>query len=305
MIGNPVLHKELMMRLRLRQMPLPTKIGIATAVFGGLTLFYGVIGKMLLDSTSESAGHDAWGWSVMLQFVLVCLVAPVITANCITQEREQQTWEMLVFTRLTPGEILFGKLIARLSIVFIGLALLFPITAFAWIHYAVMDTHIAGSAKLSEFLMCYAVIVVSAVFYATVGLFMSWQVKKTLYAIMLSYTLVIGFLFIGTGLVYIALQTRFTDSTFLVKCPLMWVNPGYLIGFAFVPDTNSNSNLFVLYGLLCYVAGTAALLWRMTLGFYQSADNDEDPANAKTYALSLIAANAVTMMFGWIVFWQT
>jgi len=278
LIGNPVLHKELFMRLRLRRFPLPAKIGLGLLILGSLTLFYGIIAKLLLDNPSEWVGRAAWGWCIGIQYTLVCLIAPVVTANCITQEKEQQTWEMLIFTRLKPSEIILGKLFSRLAIVAIILALFLPITAFCWIHSAIMDTSTAGSAKLAEFVMSYCVIVISAIFFSTFGLFMSWQLKKTIFAIMLSYTFVVGFLTIGTTLIYLALQSRFSDSTFMIKCPLMWVNPVYLLFYAAAPDNSANSSLFVVYGLLCYAVGTLVLLWRMILGFYHFSYNDDDDA---------------------------
>ena len=276
MIGNPILHKELVMRLRLRQVPLAAKIGIGIIVLAALALFYGVVGKILVDNPNEDVGHQAWWWCIAIQYTLVCLIAPVITANSITQEKEQQTWEMLVFTRLKPGEIILGKLLSRLAILFIVLALFLPLTTICWVHSAVLDTHTAGLAKVGEFLLTYAVIVISTVFFATFGLFMSWQMRKTLFAIMLSYTFVIGFLLIGTFLGYLMLQTRFSDSNFAVKCPLLWVNPVYLLVLAGAPDNSSNSTLFVAYGLICYVVGTLVMLWRMILGFYHFTYDDDD-----------------------------
>jgi len=303
-ISNPVLHKELFMRLRLRQVPLSAKIGIAVLVLGCLTLFYGIVIKYLLENANEGAGKSMWIWCVSIQYTLVCLIAPVITANCITQEKEQQTWEMLVFTRLKPGEIILGKLFSRLAVIFLVLALFFPLTAFCWLHSAVMETQTAGSAQLAEFLMTYAVIVISAVFFATFGLLMSWQLQKTIFAIMLSYTFVIGFLLIGTALLWVMFQWRFSDSNSAVKFPPLWINPAFMIGYAISPDNTANSTLFVIYGMLCYVVGTLVMLWRMILGFFNFSYNDDDAGDSATYGISLVAANLVTVLFGWLVFWQ-
>ncbi len=278
------------MRLRFRQIPMAAKIGVGVVIFAALSLFYGMIGKALLDNRTPDAGHTFWGTCIAIQYLLVCLVAPVVTANCITQEKEQQTWEMLIFTRLTPAEIILGKLVSRLAIVFLGLALFFPMTVFCWLHSAILTTHIEGTSRIGEFVMTYAVIVISAIFYATVGLFISWQMKKTIFAIMVSYTVVIGFLFLGTGLVYWMLQSRFTDSTFTAKFPLLWVNPLYLIGYAMSPDNSSNSNLFVVYGLLCYVVASVALLWRMIAGFYHVSDDDDDGAGDSSLLAPLFSA---------------
>ena len=291
MIGNPILHKELFMRMRLRQVPLAAKIGIAIIVVASLGLFYITVAKILIDNPNEEAGRAAWGWCIGIQYTLVCLIAPVVTANCITQEKEQQTWEMLVFTRLKPGEIILGKLVSRLAIVFIVLALFAPLTVFCWIHAAVMDTHTAGTSHLAEFVMSYAVIVISTIFFATFGLFMSWHVQKTIYAIMLSYTFVIGFLLIGTFLIFWMFQIRFSDSSFLVKFPLMWINPVYLLYYGAVPDNSANTTLFVVYGLLCYCVGTLVMLWRMVLGFYRFTYDDDDATVGASGALAEFAGS--------------
>jgi ABC-2 type transport system permease protein len=289
-IANPVLHKELLMRLRLRQVPMPAKIGIGIVVLGALALVYGIVGKMLLDTTSTDAGRAACNWCIGLQYTMVCLIAPVVAANCITQEKEQQTWEMLVFSRLTPIEIILGKLMSRLAVMFVLIGLFLPLTAFCWLHSAAADPHAAITSTMPQFVLSYVVIIVSAIFFATVGLFMSWQVHKTIFAIMLSYTFVIGFLVIGTSLMFMMFQSRFSDTNILVKFPPLWINPGYLIGYAIAPDNSSNSTLFVIYGLLCYAVGTLTLLWRMVSGFY-SFNYDDEPTPSTDVPSDAVATN--------------
>ena len=112
-------------------------------------------------------------------------------------------------------------------------------------------------------------ILISALFYTTFGLFMSWMMKRTIYAIMMSYTFVIGFLIIGTTLITGILSMSMTDGNLFSTCPLMWINPVNLMIFAFLPDTTPNASLFLIYGLLCYVMLTMLMLWRMIVGFRQ------------------------------------
>ena len=262
------------MRLRFRQMKAPAKIGMLLGIGGIVSIFYGSIIKSLLDHPGEDTSHIAWSVCIVIQYILVCLIAPAIAANSITQEKEQQTWEMLVFTRLRPVDIIFGKLFARLAILFIVLAFFTPLTVFCWLQYIVMSTHANGGEILLELILSYAVILISAGFFTTVGLFVSWQVQKTLVAIMLSYTFVIGGLFLGTFLITMAVQSRFQDSNFLVTCPLFWVNPGFMCYYALAPDNSNNSTMFLIYGLICYAVATLVLIWRMVLGFYHFSYHD-------------------------------
>lgn len=271
MINNPVLRKEMLMRLRLRQIPTATKVGIsvAIAVLMGV-IYYFVIVKGILTEPNSETSYGIWAAIVGIQFGLICLIAPVVTANAITQEKEQQTWEMLIFTRLLPGEIIFGKLIARLASLVVVLILFAPIELFAWI----CASHQPGSSSYVSFSMVfltYITMIVTGVFYATFGLYMSWLVKRTIYAIMLSYSFVIGGLIIITFLIT-AMMTYISEDIFN-KCPLMWINPVMMIYHAIDPvdPTNTNATLFLIYGLIVYVMVTLLLLWRMTVGFRRFA----------------------------------
>jgi hypothetical protein len=83
---------------------------------------------------------------------------------------------------------------------------------------------------------------------------------------MLSYTFVIGFLAIGTAIVTYVLA-QFGDSNLWTSCPLMWLNPAMLIGFAFNPDSPQHSTMYMVFGLLMYVVLTVIMLWGMIVGF--------------------------------------
>src|SRR5688500_7550990 len=52
-----------------------------------------------------------------LQLGLVALLAPVFTAGAITQEKDSQTYDILLATPLTNGQIVLGSLLSRLFFV--------------------------------------------------------------------------------------------------------------------------------------------------------------------------------------------
>ena len=269
MINNPVLKKE-MLRLLLRQSS-TTRIGLLTALVLPIGLLYWKIFQWLLEDASPGSGHSAWMAVVCIQFAVIVLVAPSITANAITQEREQQTWEMLIFTRLLPGEIILGKLLARMVSVLLILALFFPLTLFAWLHAPHLGDP-STSVSVGQFLGAYIVILLTALFYATFGLFMSWLFKRTIYALIMSYTFVIGGLVIGTALVTYVISLLFMDTGWLTtnKFPLLWVNPILLIQVSVAPDSQADTP-YLIYGLLCYAVLTVLMLWRMIAGFRRFA----------------------------------
>jgi ABC-type transport system involved in multi-copper enzyme maturation permease subunit len=263
-MNNPVLHKELFMRLRLAQLPLAIRLALLAigAILLGV-IYYFVIVIWVMKDPGKNAGFDAWTWMVGIQAALICLLAPVVAANSITQEKEQQTWEMLIFTRLLPSEIILGKLMARTALLALLLLLFVPIEMFCW-HKS--PQLITGTMML----LTYATMLVTAVFFATIGLYLSWLLNRTIYAIMSAYSVVIGGLVVGTSLVAFMLELLLSEDV-SSKCPLMWVNPVMMMFEAMTPKDTPNTILFLVYGLIVYLILTMLIIWRMTVGFRRFA----------------------------------
>ena len=51
------------------------------------------------------------------QLALVCFLAPIFTAGAITQERDSQTYDILLATPLTNGQVVLGSMLSRLFFV--------------------------------------------------------------------------------------------------------------------------------------------------------------------------------------------
>jgi ABC-2 type transport system permease protein len=250
MIDNPVLRKELFMRLRLRQSA-QVRTGILLAILFSVGTFYYFVIKFLLGDTNAESGATTWRLIMGLQYALIILITPAVTANAITLEKEQQTWDMLLYTNLTPGEIIFGKLIARLAILCLLLVLFLPLSLFAWLHSTFLGANGSDAVSAGQFLLSY--------------------LKRTLYSIMGAYTFVVGGLIIGTTLVTFILASLFTNEHVFEYCPLMWINPVMLMGQALNPTSFPNGKLYLIFGLLSYVVLSLLMLWRMIYGFRRFA----------------------------------
>ncbi len=69
-----------------------------------------------------ASASGAFAAVAYLQIALICLLAPVFMAGAIAQEANPRTWDILLTTPLSAGEIVLGNLLGRL---FFILALLF------------------------------------------------------------------------------------------------------------------------------------------------------------------------------------
>ena len=269
-IENPILRKELLIRMRLRSLA-TAKSGIIVCVLFLLAwIHYEVISNMLM-SDSPLRGRDEWEILIKGQATLLFLFAPIAAANAITQEKEQQTWEMLVFTRLTSSEIIFGKLIARLIPSFAFLLLGLPLTVFAWYLARQTSQNEYWHTHFGNLLACYAVLTISTVFFTTIGLFLSWLVKRTLFAVMGAYVVVIGGLLIGTGMVTAACSMFMRDQSNMNWFPPLWVNPAMMMYQAMEPEA-PNGFLYLFFGLLIYALLTVLMLLVMHRNFHRQSN---------------------------------
>src|SRR5215216_6181666 len=76
-------------------------------------------GNLQVMGLAELSSTSAMLFSRMsyLQLSLVALLAPVFTAGAITQEKDSQTYDILLSTPLTNGQIVLGSLLSRLFFV--------------------------------------------------------------------------------------------------------------------------------------------------------------------------------------------
>ena len=80
-------------------------------------VLFSVLSKDVTDaSLAELAKTSANVFQSLsyLQLALVALLAPVFTAGAITQEKDSQTYDILLSTPLTNGQIVLGSLLSRL-----------------------------------------------------------------------------------------------------------------------------------------------------------------------------------------------
>lgn len=270
MISNPVLRKELLIRMRFGRMPNIQRVGVLIAIAVLLSWIYFQIFNSLRNDPHPSSGHGAWVFILALQYAFICLLSPVAAANAITQEREQMTWEMLIFTQLRPSEIIVGKLLSRMLTILIILILGLPAALFALFYADIGGPGTTDYITLLQFAGAYVTQFIVGLFFATFGLFMSWLLKRTLYAIMAAYTFVVAGLIIGTILVTFILSSLVGDYNFFTNCPLMWFNPIMMMIEALTPSRSIDS-LNLIYGLTGYATLTALMLWRMIAGFRRFA----------------------------------
>lgn len=143
-------------------------------------------------NASAEVGQAIFAMLSVIQLLLVCFIAPALTAGAISLEREKQTLDLLIATPLRPGAIVIGKLLSALAFVALMILAGVPVSALVLMY---------GGAGVEDILRQQAVLFASAIGLGVIGLFISALLKRTQAAIVLTYCVLLA-LTVGTLLIW-------------------------------------------------------------------------------------------------------
>ena len=176
---NPIVAKEY--RSRMRTWKSPVAMMVYILLIGGL----GFLVFSILTSSNSSGviGGSNYGqilFSVLVGFqvVLLTFVTPALTAGAISSERERQTLDLLFVTRIAPFSIIWGKLLASMSFVFLLLILSVPIFSLVFLF---------GGIELDQVVYAFLVTLVTALTLGVMGIAFSIWLRRSLVATVVSY----------------------------------------------------------------------------------------------------------------------
>lgn len=191
-LDNPVILKELRGRMRGRQ-----AFALLTTYLGLIAIFIGVIYTFLAETSSsmgwdpsfrETAGKSIFGAVVLLEMLLIGFIGPGLTSGAISSERERQTFDLLRTTLLSARSLVFGKLGAAFTYLFLLILTALPIQSLAFL---------LGGVGIGEMVISSIMLVVTALFFCTLGIFFSSFMKRTLPSTLTSYgTILLSIIFI-------------------------------------------------------------------------------------------------------------
>lgn len=158
------------------------------------------------------------------EFTLILLIVPALTSGAVSGERERQTLDLLMSTKMNCWEIVVGKLGASFRTVLIVILSGFPILSLVFIY---------GGISEFDVIFLFAYYVITALFTGSLGIMLSALFKKTATSTAVSY-IVLLFLTAGTAaatyLCYKISYTRFVE----MKEPAFYPTAGKSIYFLLV-----------------------------------------------------------------------
>ena len=200
---NPVYKREVTVSSRSIRLAL---------IIGVFNMVLAVFAILLMEIVVENARTDAqiayssfltiFKYVAIIEFALVTVIMPAITAGSISGERERMTLDLMLTTKITPAGIVFGKLEAALSAVFILIISSIPILALVFAY---------GGVTILNLLLLMVTFFVAAFFSATVGIWASASFRKSTGATTVAY-IILAILLAGTAAI-VALRYNLSGST--------------------------------------------------------------------------------------------
>jgi ABC-2 type transport system permease protein len=183
--SNPVTLKELRGRMRGARafLVLTVYVGLMSAFAVTLYLAYSTSTGIAVSGSGGVIGKIVFGGVVGIELLMVCFIAPAFTAGAISGERERLTLDLLRTTLLPARSLVAGKLESALGYIVLLLLAGLPLQSLAFL---------MGGVTMVEVVLSLLLMLVSAVAFATVGLFFSSVMKRTLAASVLTYASVLA-----------------------------------------------------------------------------------------------------------------
>ena len=198
---NPVVLKELRSRMRGgRAFILITLYVIMLSL--GVSLIYFAFrtanSSSFTSNINQSLGKATFGMIVGLELMMVCFIAPALTAGAISSERERQTYDLLRTTLLPARSLVTGKLNSALFFLLLLLVVGFPLQSMAYLF---------GGVALEEVVLSFVMLMVTASAFSAIGLYISSRMRSTLPSTVVSYIATIIIVFGIPIIIYISLIT--------------------------------------------------------------------------------------------------
>ncbi|MBI4718944.1 MAG: ABC transporter permease subunit [Planctomycetes bacterium] len=114
-----------------------------------ISLFVSMGGQSASLAELAKGASQTFKFAATAQLALMCFLAPVFTAGAITQERDAQTFNILLSTPLSSAQIVFGSLMSRLYFVMMLLLAGLPIFLITMVYGGVTTMQILESFALA------------------------------------------------------------------------------------------------------------------------------------------------------------
>ena len=181
-MDNPIIAKELKGRMRSRQgfIILGAYLLLISFFIVLIYVFLAVDGSVSNGDPGflQTVGKVIFSTVVLLELLMLGFIGPALTSGAISSEREHKTIDLLRTSLLSARALVFGKLSSAVVFLLLLVFTAIPVESLAFF---------LGGVGMSEMIISTLMLVVTAIFFCTMGLFFSSFSQRTLTATVFSY----------------------------------------------------------------------------------------------------------------------
>lgn len=181
-LRNPVLINEWKVRMRSNRAAWITTLYLL--VLGGIALTFIFFRMNWENRYDPDASREIFMFLSVLQFAMVCLFTPGITAGVISGERERQTLSVLLTTNLTATKLILGKWLSSLSFMIYLVIASIPLYGIVFLY---------GGISPLQMIQVFGLYLVTMLGLGSIGVLCSTIFKRTGVSIVLTYAFLFAY----------------------------------------------------------------------------------------------------------------
>lgn len=203
---NPIVLREMRSRMRGRRMLIVLTVYVSllgllagityTSIYnsyaGGFGSLYNrsqfgnMVPVVAMAEFGPNFGKALFASSFFLLLVLLSFIAPAFGSGAIVGEKERQTYDTLLITKLGASQIIWGKVGSILLLLLLFIALALPIQSMALFF---------GGVSSAELLIATFALIASVFALSALGIYISTLVRSTTLAVTISYVILVPMIY--------------------------------------------------------------------------------------------------------------
>ncbi len=240
---NAVLYKEMTIDMKRPKIMIIMLLINIFLVPISLSFFLGI----MISSFEASCSYRVLAWyliaMVFVEATLLLFLTPAITAGSVSLEKERQTLDVLLTTRMTPWEIIKGKYGS--DFIFLALMVIstFPLLAIVFIY---------GGISFFQLIYIGLVLLVFIGFISCFGIFFSALTKNTIVSVILTYLFLMIYISVtlSTPFVIQSVIAAINSSLYYDKTTFAWVTDPHFINGDFLMLLGTFNPLLMIFDVL-------------------------------------------------------
>ncbi|MGQ9926015.1 MAG: ABC transporter permease [Chloroflexaceae bacterium] len=284
---NPIIVREARTHMRGARPYVVLTVFLALLALAGVGIFQLMVqqarsGGVLL---SAQVGQGLFKGLAFVELLLVVFLAPAMTSGAISGEREGLTYDMLMATPLRPEQVLWGKLVAALSYLFVLIFAAVPVFSVVFVF---------GGVEPMALLKALALLIMTTIFFGTLGLFCSALLQRTTRATVVAYALVL--LLLSVPLLLATVWEQFSIPPGQAPPPLLVYLQPFSALTAITTITPSADQAMSFFGYGDPLSGLPflTLLWPGVIHYGPAG-----PVVVPVYRATLIFYGLLTVLLSW------